>query len=96
MQNPVVIKGNKAGMTVYLGSGPSLYGAFGGSKKEIQGDGPVLGLCPDDPDPGGKEAVAGGGIFCGQRHHRKFPGIEILCLIDADAERIRQVREGVK
>lgn len=74
MQNPVVIKGNKAGMTVYLGSGPSLYRAFGGGKKEIQGDGPVLGLCPDDPDPGGKEAVAGGGIFCGQRHHRKFPG----------------------
>lgn len=46
MQNPVVIKGNKAGMTVYLGSGPSLYRAFGGGKKEIQGDGPVLGLWP--------------------------------------------------
>lgn len=28
MQNPVVIKGNKAGMTVYLDPGPSLYQSF--------------------------------------------------------------------
>lgn len=95
MQNPVVIKGNKAGMTVYLGSGPSLYRAFGGGKKEIQGDGPVLGLCPDDPDPGGKEAVAGGGNFLWSTPSQKIPGSRSC----ASSTRMRtdpQVREGVK
>ena len=94
MQNPVVIKGNKAGMTVYLDPALPFTELLEAVKKKFRGDGPVLGLCPDDPDPGGKEAVAGGGIFCGQRHHRKFR-IEILCLIDADAERIRRCEKAL-
>lgn len=94
MQNPVVIKGNKAGMTVYLGSGPSLYRAFGGGKKEIQGDGPVLGSAQMTLTLEGRR-LSPEEEFSVVNAITENSGIEILCLIDADAERIRRCEKAL-
>ena len=89
MQNPVVIKGNKAGMTVYSGSGPvPLQTLLRGGRKEIQGDGPVLGLCPDDPDRWREGGCTPEEEFTVvNADHRKIPVSRSCASSTADAER---------
>ena len=95
MQNPVVIKGNKAGMTVYL-IRPFPLQSFGGGKKEIQGRRPGSGGSAQMTlTLGGKEAVAWRRNFLWSTPSQKIPGSRSLphrrgCGTDP------QVREGVK
>ena len=78
MQNPVVIKGNKAGMTVYLDPALPFTELLEAVKKKFRETARFWGSAQMTLTLEGRNS-----------------GIEILCLIDADAERIRRCEKAL-
>ena len=94
MQNPVVIKGNKAGMTVYLDPALPFTELLEAVKKKFRETARFWGSAQMTLTLEGRR-LSPEEEFSVVNAITENSGIEILCLIDADAERIRRCEKAL-
>lgn len=94
MKNPVVIKGNKAGMTVYLDPALPFTELLEAVKKKFRETARFWGSAQMTLTLEGRE-LSPEEEFSVVNAITENSGIEILCLIDADAERIRRCEKAL-
>ena len=95
MQNPVVIKGNKAGMTVYLDPALPFTELLEAVKKKFRETARFWGSAQMTLTLEGRR-LSPEEEFSVVNAITENSGIEILCLIDADAERIRRCEGNLR
>ncbi len=89
MKEAVVIKGNKAGMTVYLEKDLDFEKVLQAIAKKFKATAKFSGSCPDDADPGGTGPDSGGRVPCRCRRSRKIP-ISRCCVFSTRTETGRE------